>query len=227
MASENLVVNIEERIAADGRFLGGNGADLAKLFHILGRDNVPYAVMVTTEFTKILLNDPAIVDLVNELDAVLNKDDEEEAKKITKKIVCIIEKIKKQPCLIALLEEKTDEYSVIVTSEYVKVPLNFKKNVNNKINVEKNQEININTLSKEKKRPSALPNFLINRQIFYSLIILSWLLFSVLFLTGILVVDPKNPTTALILGYVVCSSMLSTITFIKKTADRTYSDLVE
>ena len=54
MASENLVVNIEERIAADGRFLGGKGADLAKLFHILGRDNVPYAVMVTTELAKTL-----------------------------------------------------------------------------------------------------------------------------------------------------------------------------
>ena len=60
LVSENLIVNIEEDIAADGRFSGGKGANLAKLFHILGKDKVPYAVMVTTEFVKMLLNDPAI-----------------------------------------------------------------------------------------------------------------------------------------------------------------------
>jgi hypothetical protein len=63
LISENLIVNIEEDIAADGRFTGGKGSSLAKLFHILGKDNVPYAVMVTTEFAKILLSDPAILKL--------------------------------------------------------------------------------------------------------------------------------------------------------------------
>jgi phosphoenolpyruvate synthase/pyruvate phosphate dikinase len=87
LVSEHLIVNIEEEIAADGQFTGGKGANLAKLFHILGKGNVPYAVMATTEFAKMLLHDPAIVDLVNELDAALAKDDEEASKKIAKKIV--------------------------------------------------------------------------------------------------------------------------------------------
>ena len=87
MVSENLIVNIEEEIAADGRYTGGKGANLAKLFHILGKGNVPYAVMATTEFAKILLNDPEIVDSVAELDAVLAKDDEAEAKKIVEAVI--------------------------------------------------------------------------------------------------------------------------------------------
>ncbi len=106
LTSEPLIVNIEEDIAADGRFTGGKGANLAKLFHILGKDNVPYSIMVTTEFAKMLLNDPAIVKLVNELDAALDKDDEEEAKKIAKNIIYFIENIKTQPHLITLLEKK-------------------------------------------------------------------------------------------------------------------------
>jgi pyruvate,water dikinase len=108
LISENLIVNIEEKIAADGRFTGGKGANLAKLFHILGKDNVPYAVMVTTEFAKMLLHDPVIIDLVKELDVVLIKDDEEASKKIAKKIVEVIENIKTQPELIALLEKKIE-----------------------------------------------------------------------------------------------------------------------
>ena len=83
MVSDNLIVNIEEEIAADGQFTGGKGANLGKLFHILGKDIVPYAVMVTTEFAKMLLHDPAIVRLVNELDAALAKDDEEASKKLS------------------------------------------------------------------------------------------------------------------------------------------------
>jgi phosphoenolpyruvate synthase/pyruvate phosphate dikinase len=108
LISENLIVNIEEDIAADGRFTGGKGSSLAKLFHILGKDNVPYAVMVTTEFAKILLSDPAILKLVKELDAVLAKDNEDEARKVAKKIRNFIENIKTQPDLIALLEKKIE-----------------------------------------------------------------------------------------------------------------------
>lgn len=106
LTSKPLIVNIEEDIAADGRFTGGKGANLAKLFHILGKDNVPYAVMVTTEFAKMLLNDPTIVNLVKELEVALNKDNENEAKKIAKKIVNVIENIKTKPELIALLDQK-------------------------------------------------------------------------------------------------------------------------
>ncbi|TRO41258.1 hypothetical protein E2P42_03345, partial [Candidatus Bathyarchaeota archaeon] len=108
VVSENLIVNIEEEIAADGRYTGGKGANLAKLFHILGKGNVPYAVMATTEFAKILLNDPEIVDSVTELDVVLAKDDEAEAKKLAKKIRDMIENIKTHPELIELLEKKIE-----------------------------------------------------------------------------------------------------------------------
>jgi pyruvate,water dikinase len=108
LISENLIVNIEAKLAIDGRFTGGKGANLAKLFHILGKDNVPYAIMVTTEFAKKLLNDPEIVDLVKELDIVLNKDDEDESKKIAKKIWDLIENIKAHQELISLLEKKIE-----------------------------------------------------------------------------------------------------------------------
>ena len=121
MVSENLIVNIEEKIATDGRFTGGKGANLAKLFHILGKDNVPYAVMVTTEFAKMLLNDPDIVDLVKELDAALAKDDEDEAKKIAKKIRDVIENIKTQPKLIVLLEKKIEILKMRVGRDRVAV----------------------------------------------------------------------------------------------------------
>jgi len=108
LVSENLIVNIEEKIAADGRFTGGKGASLAKLFHLLGKDNVPYAVMATTEFAKILLNDPAIVGLVKELDEALVKDNENEARWIAKEIRTFIENIKTQPNLIRALEKKIE-----------------------------------------------------------------------------------------------------------------------
>jgi pyruvate,water dikinase len=108
LVSENLIVNIEEDIAADGRFTGGKGANLAKLFRLLGKDNVPYAVMVTTEFAKLLLHDPIIVGLVTKLDNALAKDDEDEARKIAEELITFIENIKTQPKLIALLEKKIE-----------------------------------------------------------------------------------------------------------------------
>ena len=108
MGSDNLIVNIEEEIAADGQFTGGKGANLAKLFQILGKDNVPYAVMVTTDFAKMLLHDPAIASLVNELDSALAKDDEDESRKIAKKIVNVIENIKTQPHLMELLAKRIE-----------------------------------------------------------------------------------------------------------------------
>ncbi len=108
LVSENLIVNIEEDIAADGRFTGGKGANLAKLFRLLGKDNVPYAVMVTTEFTKLLLHDSIIVGLVTKLDNALAKDDEDEARKIAEELITFIENIKTQPKLIALLEKKIE-----------------------------------------------------------------------------------------------------------------------
>ena len=109
MVSENLIVNIEEEIAADGRFTGGKGSNLAKLFQILGEGNVPYAIMVTTEFAKLLLHDPEIVELVIKLDAALNADNEKEAKKLAEKIIEVIENINTQPKLLELLDKKICE----------------------------------------------------------------------------------------------------------------------
>jgi pyruvate,water dikinase len=106
LISDNLIVNIEESIAADGRFTGGKGSNLARLFHILGKDNVPYATMVTTEFAKILLKDPTILKLVKELDEALAKNNESKARWIAKEIRSFIENIKTQQSLIALLEKK-------------------------------------------------------------------------------------------------------------------------
>jgi pyruvate,water dikinase len=108
LVTENLIVNIEEDIAADGRFTGGKGSNLAKLFHILGKGNVPYAVMVTTKFAKMLLKDPDILQRVEELDKTLSEDNESRARWIAKEIRNLIENIKTQPDLIALLEKKIE-----------------------------------------------------------------------------------------------------------------------
>jgi pyruvate,water dikinase len=108
LVTENLIVNIEEDIAADGRFTGGKGSNLAKLFHILGKGNVPYAVMVTTKFAKVLLKDPDILQRVKELDKTLAEDNESRARWIAKEIRNLIENIKTQPDLIALLEKKIE-----------------------------------------------------------------------------------------------------------------------
>jgi len=109
VAPENLIVNIEEEIATDDSLTGGKGSNLAKLFHILGKGNVPYAIMVTTEFAKLLLHDPEIVDLVKKLDNALKADNEIESKKIATKIIDVIENIKTQPKLLELLDKKIRE----------------------------------------------------------------------------------------------------------------------
>jgi pyruvate,water dikinase len=121
LVSENLIVNIEEKIAVDGRFTGGKGANLAKLFHILGKENVPYAVMVTTEFAKMLLHDPEIMDLVKQLDVVLGVDNEEQAKEVAEKIRNMIENIQTQPELLSLLEKKIETMKIRIGRERVAV----------------------------------------------------------------------------------------------------------
>jgi pyruvate,water dikinase len=106
--TENLIVAMEDPISTDGRLTGGKGSSLAKLARILGQENVPYAIMVTTEFSKILLNDKKVVELVKKLDEALSKDDEKEAMKISEKIRETIENIKTQPQLLRALEEKVE-----------------------------------------------------------------------------------------------------------------------
>jgi pyruvate,water dikinase len=121
MVEDNLVVGIEESTAADGRLTGGKGANLAKLYNILGKDNVPYAIMVTTEFSKILLNDKNVVELVKKLDVVLSKDNEEEARKIADQINEYIENIKTQPKLLEVLSKKIETMKKRIGRERVAV----------------------------------------------------------------------------------------------------------
>jgi pyruvate,water dikinase len=106
--NKNLIVGVEEVIAADGKYTGGKGSSLAKLFRILGKDDVPYAIMVTTEFAKILLNDENIVKLVKKLDETLAKNNEEEARKIADEIRNFIENIQTQTKLINALGKKIE-----------------------------------------------------------------------------------------------------------------------
>jgi len=108
MVNDNLVVGMEEPAASDGRLTGGKGANLAKLYNILGKDNVPYAIMVTTEFSKILLNDKNVVELIKKLDNALSKDNETEAEKVADQITTYIENIKTQPKLLELLTKKIE-----------------------------------------------------------------------------------------------------------------------
>jgi len=103
-----LIVGVEEAIAADGKYTGGKGSSLAKLFSMLGEDNVPYAVMLTTEFAKVLLDNEDVVGLVKRLDEALIKSNEEEARKIAGKIRNLIENTEIQPTLIRALEKKID-----------------------------------------------------------------------------------------------------------------------
>lgn len=82
----NYVVDISDPSASDGRVTGGKGSNLAKLMKIVGEENVPHAIMVTTEFAKVLLNNETIVELAEELDEKLSEDDEKTAEKIAARL---------------------------------------------------------------------------------------------------------------------------------------------
>lgn len=82
----NYVVDINDPSASDGRVTGGKGSNLAKLVKIVGEENVPHAIMVTTKFSKVLLNNEKIIESVEELDEKLNEGDEKTAEKIAARI---------------------------------------------------------------------------------------------------------------------------------------------
>ena len=79
MTSENLIVNIEEKIAADGRFTGGKGSSLAKLFHILGKDNVPFHSIMFPSYLIGTKDDYHLVDVLDST-AYLNYEDKKFSK---------------------------------------------------------------------------------------------------------------------------------------------------
>jgi phosphoenolpyruvate synthase/pyruvate phosphate dikinase len=78
----DLVVDINDPSASDGRMTGGKGSNLGKLVKIVGKENVPYAIMITTEFSRLLLNEEELIELVEELDEKLSESDEKTAEKI-------------------------------------------------------------------------------------------------------------------------------------------------
>ena len=78
----DFVLDINSPLASDSRITGGKGSSLAKLVNIIGGKNVPYALIVTTEFSKVLLNKEELAELVEELDEKLSESDEKSAEKI-------------------------------------------------------------------------------------------------------------------------------------------------
>ncbi|UCG44626.1 MAG: hypothetical protein JSV58_04260, partial [Candidatus Bathyarchaeota archaeon] len=80
------VVDIDNPLATDGSVTGGKGSNLAKLVKIVGKENVPYAIMVTTEFARVLLNNTRINELVERLDEKLAQADEKAAEEISSRL---------------------------------------------------------------------------------------------------------------------------------------------
>ncbi len=103
---EKLVVDIKDPCATDGKLTGGKGSNLAKLVKIVGEENVPYAIMVTTQFSKALLNEEEIIELVEELDEKLTESDEKTAEKIAAKLREKIENMRVPKKLSSILLEK-------------------------------------------------------------------------------------------------------------------------
>ncbi|MGD8505045.1 MAG: PEP/pyruvate-binding domain-containing protein [Candidatus Bathyarchaeota archaeon] len=89
----NYVVDINDPSASDGRITGGKGSNLAKLVKIVGEENIPHAILVTTEFAKVLLNNATIIEAVEELDEKLTEGDEKTAEEIATKLREEIEKL--------------------------------------------------------------------------------------------------------------------------------------
>ncbi|UCE29126.1 MAG: hypothetical protein JSV85_07730 [Candidatus Bathyarchaeota archaeon] len=90
----NYVVDISDPSASDGSVTGGKGSNLAKLVRIVGKENVPHAIMVTTEFAKALLNNEKILESVGELDNKLTEGDEKTAEKIAAELTEEIENMR-------------------------------------------------------------------------------------------------------------------------------------
>jgi len=102
----DLVVDIKNPSASDGRITGGKGSNLAKLVKIVGEENIPYAIMITTEFSKVLLNNEEIIEMVEELDEKLSEADEKTAEKIAATLVKKIENMQVPEKLSDTLTEK-------------------------------------------------------------------------------------------------------------------------
>jgi len=102
----DLVVDINHPSASDGRMTGGKGSNLGKLVKIVGKENVPYAIMITTEFSRLLLNEEELIELVEELDEKLSESDEKTAEKISADIRNKIENMEVPKNLSDVLIEK-------------------------------------------------------------------------------------------------------------------------
>lgn len=117
----DLVVDIKHPDAPDGRITGGKGSNLAKLVKIVGEENIPYAIMATTEFSKVLLDNEEIVELVEELDEKLSEADEKTAEEIAAKLVKKIENVEVPEKLSDTLTEKINSMKKHVKRQRVAV----------------------------------------------------------------------------------------------------------
>jgi phosphoenolpyruvate synthase/pyruvate phosphate dikinase len=104
----DLIVDIKDSSASDERITGGKGSNIAKLVNIVGEENVPYAIMVTTEFSRVLLNDEELIEIVEELDEKLSESDEKTAEKIANDLREKIENMKIPEKLSHALMEKIE-----------------------------------------------------------------------------------------------------------------------
>lgn len=91
---QKLVVKINDPSASDGAVTGGKGSSLARLVKVIDQENVPYAIMATTEFARQLLNRGDILTLAERLDKKLDEGDEKAAEEIADKLRETIENMK-------------------------------------------------------------------------------------------------------------------------------------
>ncbi|MFQ5710652.1 MAG: PEP/pyruvate-binding domain-containing protein [Candidatus Geothermarchaeales archaeon] len=107
---KDLIVDITSPSATDGRLTGGKGSGLAKLIRIVGEGNVPYAKVVTTNFSKKLFKNEEIINLVKDLDRKLEEGDEEEAEVIAKEIRKNIESLSLPKDLLDALKHSVEDF---------------------------------------------------------------------------------------------------------------------
>lgn len=82
----HLVLHADSPEAVDGLLTGGKGSSLAKLLGIVGQEHVPPAIFITTQFSKTLLKNANIDDVVSQLDTLLSQGKEHEAENVAKEI---------------------------------------------------------------------------------------------------------------------------------------------
>lgn len=98
-----LLLQSDSTEAVESRLTGGKGSSLAKLTRLLGRDQVPYATFLTSEFCRQLLTNGKIQSYITKLDVHLREGEESEAEQTAAEIRSQIEALKPTPELEAIV----------------------------------------------------------------------------------------------------------------------------